>query len=126
MIAAAYVLILTSLVGVPQTRCYENQAVWKQQKIMMGVPATSVAYYDPQFQYIALGPMACRQVRFPTQYGAYIYAHEIGHWNQDKNNTGFSEDEADDYAMRFWPRWMRKFEKYFNRHGSEEIVRIGP
>ena len=118
MIAAAYILILTALAGTPQTRCYQNTEGWKQQKVAMGVSATALAYYDPQMNYIALGPMACKQVRLPTQYGAYIYAHEIAHWRQDRSNMPYDEDDADERASRFWPGWLRKLEDYFNRNAK--------
>src|SRR6187551_2962814 len=94
-----FILILVGLqLGVP-VRCYEAPQDWKAVKAEVLTDPRAVAFYNPnETPYIALGPRVCKEVRTPTFNGAFVLAHELGHMMQDRNDTPFSEEEADQYA----------------------------
>ena len=117
-----FIYILVGLnIGVP-VRCYGNEVEWKAQKAEVQALSNAVAYYHTGEDYIALGPFACKEVRRPTMYGAYVLVHELTHVRQDKNGTAFSEDEADDNARRFSPGWLHKLEKFYKRKAQSPVT----
>ena len=120
-----FILILIGLnIGVP-VRCYEDPQDWKANKAEVGAIYNAVAYYNSGEEYIALGPLACREIRRPTIYGAFILGHELTHVFQDHNGTAFDEEEADSNGRRFSLGWLHKLEKYFKRQ-APPVVTLEP
>jgi len=119
-----FILILAALnIGVP-VRCYESPTAWKEAKVVVNTIPNAIAFYQPNASdpFIALGPRVCKEVRTPTLYGAFILAHELAHLQQDRNDTPFDEQEADDIGRLWSLKILHRLEKLYKRKAPPLVI----